>query len=76
MMPDLETRIAAKRLQDLEAKVYQCRLSATGRLSSSNPSLQNIPIRTELGKQIRQAFVERKGTTEEIREEVSTFDQE
>ena len=31
--------------------------SATGRISSSDPNLQNIPIRTELGRQVRKAFV-------------------
>ena len=36
-------------------------VATTGRLSSSDPNLQNIPIRTELGRDIRKGFVPRKG---------------
>ncbi|MFN7260137.1 MAG: DNA polymerase I [Cyclobacteriaceae bacterium] len=38
---------------------YRQAVAATGRLSSNNPNLQNIPIRTEKGRQIRSAFVPR-----------------
>src|SRR5207249_8438255 len=41
-------------------RVHTCfnqAVAATGRLSSSDPNLQNIPIRTELGREIRRAFV-------------------
>ena len=40
---------------------FQQAVTATGRLSSSDPNLQNIPIRTEEGRKVRQAFVSTKG---------------
>jgi DNA polymerase-1 len=39
---------------------YNQAVAATGRLSSSDPNLQNIPVRTELGRSIRQAFIPRR----------------
>ncbi len=40
---------------------FQQAVAATGRLSSSEPNLQNIPIRTEEGRRVRQAFIPAKG---------------
>ncbi len=52
-------------LADSESRVhttFQAAATATGRLSSINPNLQNIPIRTELGREIRAAFTSAPGT--------------
>jgi DNA polymerase I len=52
-------------LADAESRVhttFQSAATATGRLSSVNPNLQNIPVRTELGREIRAAFTARPGT--------------
>ena len=52
-------------LADTESRVhttFQAAATSTGRLSSVNPNLQNIPTRTELGREIRAAFVAAPGT--------------
>lgn len=44
---------------------YNQAVAATGRLSSSDPNLQNIPVRTELGRRIREGFVAQGSANEE-----------
>lgn len=48
-------------LQDRVHTTFNQDVASTGRLSSTNPNLQNIPVRTELGRKIRKAFIPEKG---------------
>lgn len=55
---------ALPKLTDAEGRLhttFNLDVAATGRLSSTNPNLQNIPTRTEIGQAIRGAFVPKKG---------------
>ncbi len=55
---------AIPELADVEDRVHTTfnqAVTATGRLSSSDPNMQNIPIRTELGRRVRKGFIAKKG---------------
>jgi len=57
---------ALPKLVDENSRVhttFNLTIAQTGRLSSTDPNLQNIPVRTELGRKIRQAFIADKGNT-------------
>ncbi len=57
---DVLPSLINKKTERIHARFNQA-VATTGRLSSSDPNLQNIPIRTETGKKIRDAFVAKKG---------------
>ena len=53
---------------------YHQLLAATGRLASSDPNLQNIPVRSESGRKIRQAFVPRKSEISNLKFQILSCD--
>ncbi|MFH1292289.1 MAG: DNA polymerase I [bacterium] len=59
---DVLPALVDKKTGRIHAKFNQA-ITATGRLSSSEPNLQNIPIRTDLGREIRKAFVAEPGNS-------------
>lgn len=66
MLTKLESTYAEGLLKALDEDgrirtTFQNTVTATGRLSSTNPNLQNIPVRTEMGAEIRKMFVPRGG---------------